>query len=166
MQKDDIYYRLRNSVVKDLPREYVEINTSTFKDKAEAFQAITQIHQIIIGHKARGTKYYCQFGDALAKYKYFFYTKCQECCADMNLAIYKAIACSRCIKTSDTKEFFSTVKNITGYSKSHINFMINLGRLGVKYSKFMLTSLPLGDLKTHFKYILKCIEEDGVFWSA
>jgi len=72
-------------------------------------------------------KKYCLMGAELAYVKYLqFATKCAKCLAEVDM--FSVLACDVCINKnkSNITNYFNQIKDMTTYSKPHINFLISL----------------------------------------
>ena len=169
-----IYQQLKNSYIDNPPSEYTEfhdVKSIGLDEKQMSLENIKKLDQIIKGYKCKGTKYYSQLGNELAKYKVHFLNKCGDCKKRPieDGYIYKILDCSKCLKaskSSNIKQYFEDMKTTINYGKSHISHLINLGKLGVMYPKFMNTTIPSGKMKSNLKYIRERMEEESNFWKS
>ena len=120
------------------------------------FKKIKNIDKMITAHKLNGTGYKCDLGAKLAEFKTPYHCNCYlYAIADTDaFVLLHCILCSNANgNKNNLKPFFNTVRESTGYSKVHINFLINMAKLANKYPKFKLTSMPTNEIKSNTTYL-------------
>jgi hypothetical protein len=163
---DDFYTKLKLSIQTDIA---ITLNETEFANLptnlAEGFSRIKKIYECNNIHKAAGTKYYCIIGVELAYVKFLqFANKCATFLKEVDF--YNAIRCNVCIinnKKNITK-YFKQVRDNTSYSKTHINFLINLAQLCMLYPKFKCTAMSIDKIKSNMSWLQDRMPQDAEFW--
>ena len=116
-------------------------------------------------YKRWGTLYYDDLGYALAKLKRTYYTVCDICKKD-KADMFCIVSCGRCAKASQGNTFFQDVSKILGveYSKSHINFLIQISGICCTFSMFKCAVWAISDVKKYIAYLKPQLEEDSNTW--
>ena len=139
-----------------------DIESLRMKNKDELLQAIKILDKKINAFQRKTLAHYISLGDNLFKLKMLYIIKCDDCILDEKEA--DCMACRKCAQQSDSKGFFKDVKNVVSYVNSHINFLINIGKLGKSYSKFKNISCCVSQLRTHITSLRKQMAIDVEFW--
>ena len=168
-ESNQIFYeKLKKSVVPktDLPKGTQNFQQSISHDKKDVLNKIKEITSIITAHKARGIYYYGQLGHELAGYKLLFFNrnKCTKC--SLSIDMYSIIKCRICINSANVNKYFQDVSKTTGYGKSYINFLINLGKLCNTFPRLKFTSLTLSEIKSHLRFLPDLMSRETEFWTA
>ena len=138
-----------------LPKELVSLNRAELSnDKQELLVQLTEIKKNMEVYKRWGALYYDDMGYALAKLKRTYYTVC-DICKRNEANMFCIISCGRCVKGSQGNTFFHDVLEILGvqYSKSHINFLIQVSGLCNDFPKFRCAVWTTTDVKKYMPYL-------------
>ena len=166
---ETFYQKLKESISEGIPNRVEETNIVLTDDPIQnrelLLKKIKNIDKMITTHKLNGTGYKCDLGAELAKLKTSYYCKCNSHDnADTDaFVMLRCILCSNGSK-NNLKPFFKTVKELIGYSKGHINFVINMAELADKYPKFKLTSMSTNEIKSNMCFLKKRILLEQTFW--
>ena len=112
-------------------------------DTRAIIERIQKLMTVIKSHKCKGMQYTCKLGLELAKYKHINFT---TPCTKHNVGkhdMYAILECKYCIKENDCKRITQVMIDTTGYSKSHINFLIAISKLCENYPKFKYNNFTI-----------------------
>jgi hypothetical protein len=150
-----------------LPKELVSLNRAELpNDKQELLVQLTEIKKNMEVYKRWGALYYDDMGYALAKLKRIYYTVC-DICKRNEADMFCIISCGRCVKASQGNTFFHDVLGILGvqYSKSHINFLIQVSGLCNDFPKFRCAVWTITDVKKYMPYLRDKIKMELNEWN-
>jgi len=162
------YNNIKVSLVQQQqPAQNIEFIPSVLTDdKIAVLNKIRECVIFISNHRCKGNKYYSQIGLELGKLKVMYMEPCDTCIlAELSPKdIFLVLNCHRCLRKSNTKEFFALIKTSINYGQHYVNFLIALARICFKYPKFSQVSVPIAEIKKHMNFLTFQIDEDAVFW--
>ena len=145
------------------------LDFSNYKKATSTTESETKLREILneISENCRQrTEYYAILGLELANLKRLnIRIICGACRIKTNM--YEILDCQTCnSKRNPTKNYYATVKHITGYSKDYVNFLIAFGRLCHEYPRFLRVTMSTDDIKNKIgmPYLRKRIAEDATYW--
>ena len=134
-------------------------------NKEGLLQEVRASCNAIEDYKRRGILHYARFGLVLAKLKILYFNKCSFCTVmSPKPDMFKILSCNNCIHISNSKEFFSNLKDIVSYANSYINFLINVANLCEYYPKFRYTCKSLTEIKLYMSFLIDQMKKDKHLW--
>jgi hypothetical protein len=130
--------------------------------REESLKRVKTLSKIIEKHNVLSMKLYIFLGKEFAYLKFVKFSK--RCVAHVaNNDIFTVITCLDCCNKNKPK-ISNFYKEDIGYSKTHINFLINIAKLSEMYPKFKFTQMSLDKLKSNMKTLLAAMKEDD-YWN-
>ena len=135
-------------------------------DKQGLLKEVRESYSSIQDYQCRGMLHYARFGLVLAKLKFLYFTKCSFCTVmSPGPDMFKILSCNKCIHISNSKEFFSNLKDMNvSYRNSHINFLISVAALCEYYPKFRYTCKSLTEIKLWMSFLGAQMKKDKDMW--
>jgi hypothetical protein len=152
--------------ISNLPKELMTLDRANLpNDKQELLVQLTEIKKNTEVYKRWGVLYYDDMGYTLAKLKRTYYTLC-DTCKKNEADMFCIVSCGRCVKASQGNTFFHDVLEILGvqYSKSHINFLIQIASICNTFSMFKYAVWTISDVKKYIAYLKPKMKEDHTIW--
>jgi len=175
---------------KDLPRQFYlelvkstevlptgerrdDLSIDTFVapiDVTECLEKVTTLYELIKTKNQKIFERYVLLGITLRNLKYHFYVFTCSVHAPPHDTI-SLVNCTSCghLKSNGEflRHFYSGVSQRTDfqYSKSYINFLIQVGKLASDYPKFKKITASIYDLKKYIKQVTRFMEIEKDFWS-
>lgn len=163
--KASLYGQLKDSVVNGSGDD-ADFNFHTYEPAPTEHQSEQILGKILLQNRVKKTEYFAILGVELANLKFLkIRNKCQACSQEMNM--YKVLNCRSCnSKKNYTKDYYSTVRHITGFSKDYVNFLIAIGRICRNYPKFLRVTMSTDDVKNKIglQYLEGQMAKDVDFW--
>jgi len=144
------------------PSQSTDAESSDMTTKIKLLDAIKVLDKKIHFLKRKTLEHYISLGNLLFHLKMMYVTKCDDCLLDEEA---DCMLCRKCTKLSNSKGFFIDVKSVVPYVSSHINFLINIGKLGKLYSNFKNISCCVTQIRPHVNRLRSQMEIDKEFWS-
>jgi len=161
------YNNIKASLIQQQLAQNMEfIPSALTDDKASVLNKIRECSSLLSKHQCHGNNFYSQMGFELGKLKVMHMQPCDVCIlAELNpKEIFSVLNCHRCLRKSNTKEFFSLIKASINYGQRYVNFLISLSRLCFKYPKFKNVSVPIADILKNMNFLTFQLDEDAVYW--
>jgi len=116
-------------------------------------------------NKEQRMRLYAKLGAQLANLKnQYMSDKCPTCF--VNPDIYAVINCRKCIKVNKIKVYYDRMKELSGYDKDYICFLIVFSRLCSEFPKLSYACCSTYELKKYFSQVKKMMKAEVEFWSV
>ena len=114
-------------------------------------------------NKEQRMRLYAKLGAELAGLKIqYVVDKCPKCF--VNPDIYAVINCQKCVKVNNIKVFYDRMKELTGYDKDYICFLIAFSHLCINYPKLVYAQCSTYELKKYLSAVKKLMQAEAEFW--
>jgi hypothetical protein len=169
--KAKVYEELKLNAAKgsDCNRSPIDLNFDSYTRATTASEFENNLQVIMdemLYNRCKKTEYYAILGIELANLKFLIIrSKCPSCCEATDM--YIVLDCPTCnSRKNPSKQYYSTARNITKFSRDYINFLIAIGRLCRDYPKFLHATMSTDDLKNKLglRYLLMRMTQDVEFW--
>ena len=160
----EVFYKeMVASIKRNMPSivdtESININDLP-DDKVELMDTLSKYKEKIDDYQRNGTVYYSKLGHILAVLKSKYIEKCDNCSSLPHIELYEGINCKSC---KHDKKYSSDVKQRLDYSTSHINYLIKVSELYIKFQNFKYCKFSSDKLKNYMSCIRKKMETDPVW---
>jgi len=116
-------------------------------------------------NKEQRMRLYAKLGAELAQLKNnYMVDKCHKCF--VNTDIYAVINCQKCVKVNNIKVFYDRMKELSGYDKDYICFLIVFSHLCIEFPKLSYACCSTYELKKYFSQVKKMMKAEVEFWSV
>jgi len=106
---------------------------------------------------------YAKLGAELGKMKNnYMVDKCPQCI--INHDLYTLINCLKCIKINKIKVYYQRMKELSGYDKDYICFLIAFSRLCSEFPKLSYACCSMYELKKYFSQLKEMMRAEAEFW--
>ena len=162
------YHRMMNTIFEDSVEVVPITNFVEGTNKIETMKNIVFFDKMIFKCESKVIENYCMLGVELGNLKFLFYADfCETCSKSVDKHV--VLGCKKCAHIASNaaglKEFFEYCENsLSRSSKSYINFLIKVGKLGKVYPRFNRVTITLDELNRNMSWIPIYMSKDATFW--